>query len=138
MGLKEASEQLNSKIDAAFLEAAASDVGAELDREEIKSEADRALVTDAVPRTPQKPITQDYWSDDEEWAATSIGSTSDGKEVIVKKRPDGSGYIIRYNGPGDIPKALNGWYTTYDRAEKQARTWLNERHAKTDDKETNA
>lgn len=79
------------------------------------------------------PIGNDFWNKDKdgEWHATVIGETPGGKTLQVMKKKDGAGYLIAFNPGGELPRVLQGTWTSYDRAEKAARLWLNEQHATT-------
>lgn len=95
-----------------------------------------AYLEKEVPQNPEDsgPIGGDFFENTEvagEWHATVIGQTPGGKTLQVMKKRDGAGYVIAFNPGGELPKELDGVWTTYDRAEKAARLWLNEQHAKT-------
>lgn len=88
---------------------------------------------DAYGANPKEPVQQaaqgqiqsDFWHQGE-WDATVIGQTpGNTKNVQVKKDLDGSMYTISFREGGELPQELRGKFTSYDVAEKQARTYLN-------------
>lgn len=72
-------------------------------------------------------ISSDFWDQDHEWVATKIGETRDGKTVQVVKRNDGMGYEVNFREGGAKPSDMEGWFTSYDKAEQAARAYLNRR-----------
>lgn len=94
----------------------------------------KAYLDKEVPQNPKDsgPISGDFFDTTKqgEWHATVIGQTPGGKNVQVMKKRDGAGYEIAFNPGGELPRDLQGVWTTYDRAEKQVRLWLNEQYAK--------
>lgn len=78
---------------------------------------------DQVPQANTGFIGQDFFTSDDQWAKTVIGELPGGKVVQVVKRAEGQGYEIQYQG-GNIPAELQGWFTTYEKAEGAARVYL--------------
>ena len=83
--------------------------------------------TDRVVPAHKGTVTGDFFGSEQEWTATVIGALPSGKTVQVKKDPNGSSYYICYReGLERPPGAYGGRYTSYDRAEKDARIFLNQ------------
>ncbi len=72
--------------------------------------------------------TSSFWDipDENDYKVTLIGKTPGGKEVQVKRREVGNGYYVEMRG-GANPKEFDGWHTSYDRAEREARLYLNKK-----------
>lgn len=79
--------------------------------------------SDKVPPADTGRIGTDYWKNDD-WQATVIGKTPDGKSVQVVKRQEGMGYEVNFREGGNKPADFDGWFTSYDKAEAQARLYL--------------
>ena len=80
---------------------------------------------EAVSPKPTGQIDSNFFNQEQEWEATIIGQTPEGRTVQVKKRQMSHGYEISYRNGAAVPKELQGWFTSYDVAEKTARTFLN-------------
>jgi hypothetical protein len=93
----------------------------------FREPTEQELPIERVPREDGGFIGQDFFTEDQEWKKTTIGKTPGGMEIAVIKRRDGVGYELSsgVNG-GRLPSRLEGWFTTYDKAEVAARTYLHE------------
>lgn len=80
-------------------------------------------------------VGSDFFDTEGNWHATIIGTTPGGKKVQVMKEGIGSFYRIAFSSGGELPKELQGSFTSYDRAEKHARIWLSDQYGKTISKE---
>lgn len=101
-------------------------VSPESDTEEVVQVEDTTVVfREEVPMAEEGHIGGDFWNSDQEWAATQIGQTKGGKTVQVVKRSEGMGYEVNFREGGEKPAQLDGWFTSYDKAEQAARTYLN-------------
>ena len=91
---------------------------------EEASEIPSVKYPDPVPSAEIGGLRSSYES--EEWVATVIGQTPTGGVLQVLKRSDGSGYKIGIQGGGRTPNNLEGWFTSYPKAEQAARLYLNQ------------
>jgi hypothetical protein len=82
------------------------------------------------------PIRSDFFDEENDWRATKIGETVNGKTVQIMKEPETPFYRIAFAPGGELPKELQGSYTSYDRAEQHARIWLSEHYAQAADAST--
>jgi hypothetical protein len=81
--------------------------------------------SEPVQQAAQGQIQSDFWHQGE-WDATVIGQTpGNTKNVQVKKDLNGSMYTVSFREGGELPQELRGKFTSYDVAEKTARTYLN-------------
>jgi len=89
-------------------------------------DADAGLVyDDETPQADSGNIGSGFFNRKEEgdWKETVVGKTIDGKNVVIKKRLEGIGYTINV-GKSQTPKELDGMFTTYSIAEREARLYL--------------
>lgn len=80
--------------------------------------------TDKVTPADTGVVGSDFFGGDDDWQATILGELPNGKTVQVKKKTEGQGYYLCYR-EGLTPKDLDGWYTSYDKAEQSGRVYLN-------------
>lgn len=88
--------------------------------------------SETIEQNPQNggPIGSDFFDTENEWRATKIGETVNGKGVQVMKDLESSFYIIAFSSGGELPAGLQGKFTSYSRAEVHARSWLSDHYAK--------
>lgn len=62
---------------------------------------------------------------EDDWKQTLIGKDLNGKEIIVRKRLEGIGYEIIYgHSQAKKPRELDGMFTSYSIAEREARLFI--------------
>jgi len=84
--------------------------------------------TDKVPMADTGRVGQDFFNREEEWSATVLGETPEGKnlQVMKGKGNQSNGFYLGWReGLGDKPKEISGWFTSYDKAEQAGRVYLN-------------
>lgn len=89
----------------------------------FREPTEEELPTRPRPREDTGFIGQDFFSNDGEWVATSVGQSPAGNALRVVKRRDGGGYELSWTS-GELPNHLRGWFTTFDKAEAAARVYL--------------
>jgi len=77
-----------------------------------------------VPNADTGRIGGDFFNSDKEWKETLIGKLPDGGSIFVKKNKVGSGYTIIKKPGSHPPKELEGSYTSYFVAEREARNYI--------------
>lgn len=92
----------------------------------FREPTEEELPSKAVPRADTGFIGQEFFSNAGEWTATVVGSSPNGNQLQVTKRPDGVGYVLGWRNGGTIPSKYAGWYTTFEKAEHTARIHLSE------------
>ena len=90
----------------------------------FREPTEEQLPTKAVPSADTGFVGQDFFSEGQEWQATSIGQSTTGNELQVVKRMGGDGYRLRWRDNGVVKAEFAGWYTTYQKAEEAARLHL--------------
>ena len=91
----------------------------------FKEESDTLNPKDTVPSKNTGTIGSDYFNSEDQWSATVVGETPTGNPLRIKKREGGSGYQLSAE-KGPLPARYQGWYTSYDKAEVDARLYLNQ------------
>jgi len=66
-------------------------------------------------------------NNNEDWKETKIGTMPNGNSFYVTKKLDGHGYVIVQKPGANPPKELQGTYTSYFVAEREARTYLSKK-----------
>lgn len=91
----------------------------------FREPTEEELPTAEVPRADGGFIGKNFFSDEQEWKSTLIGKTPNGAGLHITKRYEGVGYQLKFDG-GMLPAKLSGWYTTFDKAQTAARTYLSQ------------
>lgn len=131
---EEVSEQAsNTEVDLSFMDDDVEHVESSDGQQAVfKEPTEEQRPSDSVPQEHEGVIGTDFWNSEGDWAATVIGETPDGNKLQVMKRPDGVGYRIGWRNGGVVPPECEGWFTSYDKAEQAARTYLNKNWGSTD------
>lgn len=79
-----------------------------------------------IPEFHEGFIGTDFFSEEDEWKATTVGYKPSGREVQIRKNREGKGYVINFENPvGRLHKDLKGVFTTFSKARRAAATYLN-------------
>lgn len=95
--------------------------------ERVESYGDKPDFSSQTPMEVEGPIDSRFLDEEIEPGKTRIGKTPNGKSVQVYKLPDRNGYGIQFSEGGEQPKEFRGMWTSYSKAELDARLYLQKR-----------
>jgi len=81
-----------------------------------------------VPQADTGRVGSGFFSHtDEEWKETKIGTMPNGNSLYITKRDAGHGYLVTQKPGANPPKELEGTFTSYFVAEREARTFISKK-----------
>lgn len=93
----------------------------------VESYGNKPDLSTQTPMAVEGPIDSRFLDQEIEPGKTRIGKTPNGKSVQVYKLSDTAGYGIQFSEGGEQPKEFRGMWTSYAKAELDARLYLQKR-----------
>jgi len=81
-------------------------------------------------------IGSDFWDKKDDWDSTVVGALPGGKEIQIKKNPNGTGYFINCKQGSPVAPELKGMWTSFHLAEVAIKAYLGRKHDEANAKST--